>query len=218
MTEEKPLYVTNPEKWLEETVKGTPELVCIVLFRGSWCKYDKYYLRKLGQHHITTMKNEKVTLIAWTSEGAAGAKKADEEWGLTKDFGYDLVIGDETNALANHLKEDEVLPGLITATPGEAKVAQNLITEGAYPNGIVMPAMVWYAHHGNLVLQWESKFEEASGWGGPSGRPEVANLWEMILKRKHALDHGNAIMPVHGDSIKLCAYDWEVNLSNCSVL
>ena len=76
--------------------------------------------------------------------------------------------------------------------------------------------MVWYAHHGNLVLQWESKFE-APSWGGGSGRPEVLALWTEILKRKHALDHGNAIMPVHGD-MKLCANDWEVNLSNCSVM
>ena len=160
MTEEKPLYVTDAEKWLKETVKG-PDLLCIVFFRGSWCKYDKYYLRKLGQHHITTMKAEKVTLIAWTSEGAAGAKKADEEWGLTKEFGYDMVIGDETNALANHLKEDEILPGLVTATPGEAHVAEQ-VPEGSYPNGIVMPAMIWYAHHGNLVLQWESRLVGAA--------------------------------------------------------
>lgn len=209
-----PLYVTNPEQWLEETVKG-PDMACIVLFRGSWCKYDRHYLRKLGAHHMTVMKKENIKLIAWTSEGSDGARKADEEWGLTKEWGYDLVIGDDTNALALYLKEDELLPNLEIKTPEELKV-QSLITPGTYPNGIVLAGQAWWAHHGMIVFEWSSKFD-ASHLGGPN-RPDPTYVWEQVLKRKHALDHGNAIMPVHGDDIKLCTSDVEVMLSSCSVL
>lgn len=214
MSSEKPLYVTNPEQWLDTTVKG-PDLVCIVIFRGSWCKYDKHYLRTLGGHHRSVMKKENVKMIAWTSEGEAGAKKADEEWGLTKDYGYDMVIGDDTNALANWLKEDEILPNLVTKTPEEAKVA-DLITPGSHSNGIVMAGQAWWAHHGMIAFEWASKFEEPD-CGGP-GRPEPKWVWEQVLKRKHALDHGNAVMPVHGDDIKMCASDFEVTLAGCSIL
>lgn len=213
MSESKPLYVSNPEQWLDETVKG-PDLVCLVIFRGSWCKYDAYYLKKLGQHHKTVMSKENVKLIAWTSEGEEGAKKADELWGLTKDFGYDLVIGDETNALAEWLKEDEILPNLVVKTPEEAKV-QNLVTSGTYPNGIVMAGQVWWAHHGMIAFEWASAFEEP-GLGGP-GRPDPAWVWEQVLKRKHALDHGSTVMPVHGKDIKMCTSDMDVTMSSCSV-
>ena len=214
MPDSKPLYVTNPEQWLQEQATG-PDLLCLILFRGAWCKYDKHYLRKLGHHHITTMKKENVRLIAWTSQGEEAAKKADQEWGLANEFGYDLVIGDETLALAKYLMEDEILPGLKIATPEEAKV-QDLVPKNSYPNGIVMPGMVWYAHHGNLVFQWASRFEEP-GLGGPN-RPEPLDLWEHILKRKHALDHGNAIMPVHGNELKMCTNDVEIFFSNCVIL
>lgn len=208
----KPLYVSNPEQWLQENVHG-PDLFGIVIFRGSWCKYDKYYLRKLG-HFLKTVK-EDVTLVAWTSEGEAGAKKADEEWGLTKDCGYKMVIGDDTNALANHLVDDVVLEHLKTATPAEAKV-QDLVQEGSYPNGIVMPGMVWYAHHGNLVFQWCSPFEEP-GLGGPD-RPEPNDFWNHLLRRKFALDQGSAVMPIHGEDLKMCTNDFEVTLSQCDIL
>lgn len=161
------------------------------------------------------MQKENVKLIAWTSEGAKGAAKADKEWGLTKELGYDLVIGDETNALANYLKEDEILPNIVTATPAEAKV-QDLVEEGSYPNGMVMAAMAWWAHHGTITFEWASKFEEPT-LGGP-GRPEPNYVWEQVLKRKHALDHGNAIMPVHGDDIKMCTSDMDITLSSCALL
>jgi len=215
-SETKPLYATDPEKWLEDTVKG-PDLACIAIFRGSWCKYDRHYLRKLGQYASTVMKKDHgIKLIAWTSEGADGAKKADEEWGLTSECGFDMVIGDDTLALAKYLKEDEILPGLAIQTPEEAKV-QDLIVEGTYPNGIVLPGQAWWAHHGMIVFEWESKFDpEAGKFGGP-GRPDPAFVWVQVLKRKHALDHGNAIMPVHGDDIKLCAGDLEVTLSSCTI-
>lgn len=202
-------------QWLEETAAG-PDLLCIVIFRGSWCKYDKHYLQKLGHHHKTTMKKEKVQIIAWTSEGEAGAARADKEWGLTEDFGYDAVLGDETNALANWLKEDEILPRLVTATPEEAHVTHLLPEGSTYPNGIVMPGMVWYAHHGNPVFQWE-KTCEAPEYGGP-GRPDPVALWEAVLKRKHALDHGNAVMPCHGTAMKLCSTDLDLFASSCSIL
>jgi len=133
----KPLYVTNPEQWLNDNVKND-DLFGIVIFRGSWCKYDKFYLRKLGQLHKSVMKNQDVKLVAWTSEGEEGAKKADEEWGLTKEYGYDMVIGDDSCALAKHLKEDFVLEHLVFATPEEAHV-QDLVPEGSYPEGIAMP-------------------------------------------------------------------------------
>ena len=87
MTDEKPLYISNPEKWLTELTQGT-DFVGIVLFEGSWNKHDKHYLQKLGKYNKDKMQAEGLKLIAWTSEGAEGAKKADEEWGLTKNYGY----------------------------------------------------------------------------------------------------------------------------------
>jgi hypothetical protein len=191
-----PPYVEDPEKWVEEITKES-ETVCIVIFRGSWCKYEKAYLPKLGDE----LKQHPVKLIAWTSEGAEGAKKADEEWGLTKEHGFSLVIGDETNKLAEWLKEDELLPMLSIVTPEEAKV-QDVITPGTYPNGIVMSGQAWWAHHGTICFEWANKFEEPT-LGGPT-RPDPAWVWGAVSKRMHALDVGSAIMPVHGDSIQMC--------------
>jgi hypothetical protein len=162
---DKPLYVTDPEKWLKELVEGN-DFVGVVIFRGSWCKFDKSYLHKLGKYNNEKMNSEGLKLIAWTSEGPAGAKKADEDWGLTKNFGFTEVIGDETNALAKYLVDDCILENIVTHTPEEAKV-QDLITPGTYPNGLVQPGMIWYAHHGSLVLQWECK-AEAPQFGGPN--------------------------------------------------
>lgn len=195
-------------QWLTETFEG-PDIVCIVIFRGSWCKYDRHYLKKLGEHHKTAEMKEKVRLVAWTSEGADGASKADREWGLTKDYGYDSVIGDETNALANYLIEDEILPDIAIKTPSEAKVG-DLVTPGTYPNGMVMPGMLWYAHHGNMVFQWAAKWDESCDTPGGPGRPEPDDLWKQVLKRKHALDLGNAVMPSHGTDVKLCTTKAEV--------
>lgn len=198
-------FVSNPEKWLSDAVHG-PDLCCLVLFRGSWCRYDEWYLKKLGDFHKSTMKSQNVKLIAWTSEGEAGARKADENWGLSKEYMFDLVIGDETNALANYLKEDMILEELVITTPGEALVSEDekKAMVGTYPNGLVNPAMIWYAHHGNLVLQWASVFDPAKGRTGQKGRPEIESMWQVVLKRKLALDHGSAVMPAHGD-MKCCA-------------
>jgi len=159
MATETPLYVSDPEKWLNELTSQN-DFVGIVIFQGHWCKYDKHYLHKLGKYNMEKMKGEGLRLYAWTSEGADGAKKADEQWGLTTEFGFEEVIGDETNALAKYLVEDCILENILTKTPEEANV-KHLVTEGTYPNGMVLPCMIWYAHRGSLVLQWESKGDKA---------------------------------------------------------
>ena len=38
-----------------------------------------------------------------------------------------------------------------------------------------------------------------------------SDLWEQVLKRKHALDKGDAIMPVHGNELRQCTSPLEVN-------
>jgi len=167
----KPLYVTNPEAWLHKENEAHPFL-CIVLFRGHWCKFDKHYLRELGKHNLSHMQSEQVYLIAWTSEGEEGAKKADDEWELSKNLGFNKVLGDETCALAKYLVEDEILPDLQTSTPKEAHV-EEFITPGTYSNGIVQPGMVFYAHHGNLALQWEAPVLETNSFGA-ANRPQPA--------------------------------------------
>mmetsp|Transcript_35181 Transcript_35181/g.54875 ORF Transcript_35181/g.54875 Transcript_35181/m.54875 type:complete len:212 (-) Transcript_35181:56-691(-) len=207
MTDDKPLYVSDPEKWLKELTEGN-DFVGIVIFRGSWCKFDKHYMQKLGKYNKDVMLAAGLKLIAWTSEGADGAKKADEDWGLTKDYGFDQVLGDDTNALAKYLVDDCILEHLVTSTPEEAQV-KDIITPGSYPNGLVQPGMIWYAHHGSLVLQWESKVEEPH-FGGPT-RPVPQDTWEQVMKRKHALDKGDAIMPVHGRELRQCTSPWDVN-------
>jgi hypothetical protein len=134
-------YIKNPEAWLE-TITSENDFVCIVIFRGHWCKYDEHYLKTMGAFHKSTMEKEGLKLIAWTSEGEEGAAKADAAWGLTKDFGYHKVLGDSTNALAEWLKEDELLGKLVIATPEEAHV-QDKITPGTYPKGMAQPGMLW---------------------------------------------------------------------------
>ena len=162
------------------------------------------------------MDGKNISLIAWTSEGADGAKKADEEWSLTKECGYKAVIGDETNALAKYLVEDEILPALLTKTPEEAHV-KDVVPEGSYPNGIVMPAIIWYAHHGSApVFEWVHECK-APGFGGPD-RPEPSDMWAQVLKRKHALDHGDAVMPSHGTHIRMCTNDFDVLVGGCEIL
>lgn len=79
-----------------------------------------------------------------------------------------------------------------------------------------LPGMVWYAHHGNPVFQWEKSFD-APNYGGP-GRPDPEALWEAVVKRKHALDHGNAVMPSHGTDLKMCSNDMDVTLSKCALM
>lgn len=134
-------YIKNPEAWLEK-ITTENDFVCIVIFRGSWCKYDEHYLKKLGAFHKNNMEKEGLKLIAWTSEGKEGAAKADVAWGLTKDLGYSLVLGDSSNALGEWLMDDMLLEKLTICTPEEGHV-QDRITPGTYPNGIVQPGMMW---------------------------------------------------------------------------
>jgi len=216
-SETTPLYVSDPEKWLEE-VNDTNELVCILIFRGSWCKYDRFYLRELGKFYKSKIQasGETVRIIAWTSEGPQGAEKADKEWKLTSEFGYSQVIGDEGNALANYFKQflqEEAVLGGLDIVPLTDLQAEDDIKKSTskYPNGMASPCMLWYAHSGSLVLKWASKNK-----GGP-GRPDLEEMWKKVLKRKKALDAGNATMPAHGE-MKLCADDVQVNLSKCIIM
>jgi len=197
--ESKPLYVTDAEKWLHDATHAH-EYVCIVLFRGHWCSYDHAYLTEFGKLHNKHMKKNGVHLIAWTSEGPEGASLADKNWNLTRLYGYDQVIGDSFCALAKWLKEDEILPNLVFSTPEEARVVHK-ITPGTYKEaGIVQPGVAFYAHHGILVMHWEAKVTEPT-YGG-AHRPSPAEMWKKVEGRKHALDHGNAAMPINGDSLK----------------
>lgn len=191
-------------QWIIE--KATePDILCLVLFRGSWCKYDKYYLQRLGKF-FKAQQDEKISLIAWTSEGEAGAKKADEEWGLTKDCGFSEVVGDSSNALANYLIDDVVLPKLKIMSTEEAGVG-DLVQAGSYPNGIVMPGIVCYGHHEAApVMEWAHSCDQPGNKGGPM-RPEPEDMWKAVVKRKHALDHGDAVMPSRGTNMKMCATD-----------
>lgn len=128
--------------------------------------------------------------MAWTSD-EDGAAKADEEWELTKSYGYDKVLGDATNALANWLKEDELLPNIAT------------VEKEGYPNGMVLPAQIWYAHHGSPVFEWIKATDEP-------GCPEPSAVWTQVVKRKHALDVGSAVMPANPKSIPLCSTDEDI--------
>ena len=105
--------------------------------------------------------------------------------------------------------EDEILPDLTIIKPDEAKIT-DYITPGSYPNGIVMPAMIWYAHHGNIVFQWVSKYDPSADLPCGPGRPDFDDLWKQVKKRKHALDLGSSVMPSHGTDIKLVATDADV--------
>lgn len=203
--------INNNKQWLHETASG-PDLLCIVFFRGSWCPYDKHYLQLLGKYHIEHMKHDHLQLIAWTSQGIDGANQANTEWELTTKYGYDAVLGDETNALANWYIEDEILPDLVIKTPNEAKVQDVICDASLYPNGIVMPAMVWYAHHGNMVLHWTSKFNETDVHPCGPIRPEPESVWNQVLKRKHALDLGNDVLPSHGTDVKMCTFEEDVSM------
>lgn len=154
-----PLYVSDPEKWLQQTI-DTPDLVCILVFRGSWCKYDRFYLRELGKFYQHKIKptGEKAKIIAWTSEGPKGAQKADQEWRLTAELGFDAVIGDESNALANYFKEflteEEILGDMDILPLADLQAGDDVKKAvSTYHNGVALPCMLWYAHSGSLVLE-----------------------------------------------------------------
>jgi hypothetical protein len=208
MTDE--LYVTDPEKWLND-LTAQNDFVGVVIFRGSWCKYDKHYLQKLGEYSKNKMESQHLKLVAWTSEGPDGAKKADTEWSLTKDHGFSDVIGDDTCALAKYLVDDCLLEKIVTSSAKDINAEDQIEKDspGTYPNGIVQPAMIWYAHHGTMVLQWEAVLDK------PHSAPDPSSLFEQVLKRKHALELGESVIPVHGNQLKQCDTDCDVN---CSIM
>lgn len=205
------LYVTDPEKWLNE-IRDKNDFVGVVIFRGSWCKYDRYYLQKLGDYSKGKMANHNLHLIAWTSEGEEGAKKADEEWALTKDHGFDQVVGDETCALSKYLLGDYLLEKLITSPFKDIRPSDKTESPGTYPNGVVQPGMIWYAHH-TVVLEWEATVKAPHL--GATDRPDPKALFEEVLKRKHELDRGDAVLLVHGNRLKQCCTPMEVN---CAIM
>lgn len=136
------------------------------------------YLRQLGDYCQSQPESD-ATLVAWTSEGQAAADKANEEWQLTKSYGYSLVIGDDSgNGLPDYLRDNSILPYITT------------VPRPGYPHGMVLPAQVWYAHHGNPVIEW-CQTED------PPERPQPEALWKEAHKRKHALNLGSAVAPSH---------------------
>jgi hypothetical protein len=161
-----PLFVSNPEQWIAElNANHQKAIVAIVIFRGSWCEYDAHYLQKLATSEGFP---EDTYLVAWTSEGQAGADMAKAKWDLSQ---YKEVIGDETCALAKHLVDDEILPDLLF-TPKE----DLNLTEG-YPNGVVQPGFVMYANHGNLVCHWVQEVVAAENAMGGANRPNPEGMF-----------------------------------------
>eukprot|EP00536_Pseudo-nitzschia_multiseries_P002277 jgi/Psemu1/317852/estExt_fgenesh1_pm.C_300019 len=211
MAATKKLHVTDPEKWLNN-LRDANDFVGIVIFRGSWCKYDKYYLQKLGDYSKGKMADQNLHLIAWTSEGEEGAQKADEQWSLTKDHGFDQVVGDETCALSKYLVEDGLLEKLTTSAFDDIRPSDTTDSPGRYPNGVVQPGMIWYAHH-TVVLEWEATVEPP--YFGATNRPNPRELFEVVVKRKHELDRGDTVFMVHGNRLKQCCTPMEVN---CAIM
>eukprot|EP00540_Astrosyne_radiata_P011935 CAMPEP_0116869152 /NCGR_PEP_ID=MMETSP0418-20121206/27598_1 /TAXON_ID=1158023 /ORGANISM="Astrosyne radiata, Strain 13vi08-1A" /LENGTH=205 /DNA_ID=CAMNT_0004505211 /DNA_START=116 /DNA_END=733 /DNA_ORIENTATION=+ len=194
------LWISDPEKWLHEASEKY-ELFCVVMFRGSWCKYDEAYLQKIAKDPLKPVGTH---MVAWTSEGPEGAKKAATEWKLLDD--YDFVLGDDTNSLAEYLVEDELLPKLETVPIDEAKLSEDKMygpVIAKYPKGMVQPGIIIYAHKGNMCFHWEAKATEENAFGA-ANRPLPSEIWKEVKHRKKALDHGNAVMPIHGDRLKTC--------------
>lgn len=165
MSEETPLYVSNPEAWLQK-IGHDHDVLCVVLFRGAWCPFDKHYLELLGP-----TKPKGCFMVAWTSQGEEGAAEAKEMWSLAD---FDMVIGDKSAALAKYLVDDVILPDLDINPPREeTKKAHNLTDDD-----LVQPGMVIYAHKGNLCMHWEAPVNEANGYGA-ANRPEPASKYTI---------------------------------------
>lgn len=191
-----PKYVTDPEGWIADLNKAH-DIVCIVIFRGTWCIYDKHYLKLLAKH-----KPPQSYLVAWTSE--------EEEISNAKQIGgYDLVIGDKTNALPLYLKEDELLPDLVITSHDEIDPGDDAPI-GQYSQGMCQPGLIIFAHHGNLACHWEQTTLTQETAYGAARRPNPKKIWEEVAHRKHALDMGNAVMPVHGSKLEMCTHVGDV--------
>lgn len=162
MPSDTPLYVSDPESWIQK-IGHEHEMLCLVIFRGSWCPFDKYYLELLGP-----TKPDNCYMVAWTSQGEEGANEAKEKWNIPH---FDLVVGDKSAALGTYLVDDMLLPDLdINPVREDVKVENNL-SDDDYPEGIVQPGMVVFAHKGNLVMHWEAKVTEENAFGA-ANRPE----------------------------------------------
>mmetsp|Transcript_17816 Transcript_17816/g.29471 ORF Transcript_17816/g.29471 Transcript_17816/m.29471 type:complete len:202 (+) Transcript_17816:119-724(+) len=189
-----PLYVSDPEKWIHQ-IGHDHDVLCLVIFRGAWCSFDKHYLELLGP-----TKPEGCYMVAWTSQGEDAAKEAQEQWNI-KDF--DLVIGDKTAALAKYLVDDVILPKLDVNPPRMAVKSTYNLGDDDYPEGLVQPGMAIFAHKGNLCMQWEAEVNEANLYGA-ANRPDPKALWAEVAHRRTALDQGSSVMPIHGSRLKMC--------------
>mmetsp|Transcript_22745 Transcript_22745/g.33729 ORF Transcript_22745/g.33729 Transcript_22745/m.33729 type:complete len:192 (-) Transcript_22745:364-939(-) len=168
----------DPEAWLHSVFREHDEnsVVMIVFFRSSSDPYDQEYFKLLKE-----CKPSNSYVVAVSAEAEPSEPKE----------GVDLVLSDPTHALANYYKEDELLPGITFTDPKDG-----------FPNGMVQPAFIVYAHHGTECAHWEqSDVSEATEFGA-ANRPEPKALWEAVMHRKHALDNGNAAIPVHGSKLE----------------
>jgi hypothetical protein len=69
---------------------------------------------------------------------------------------------------------------------------------------------VWFANDGGGTLDWFIVFLTCI----TTIMFPVPEVWKQVLKRKHALDHRNAIMPVHASQLKTCTSASDVGCHN----
>lgn len=165
-----PLYVSDPEKWIHQ-IGQDHDVLCLVIFRGAWCLYDKHYLELLGP-----AKPEGCYMVAWTSQGEEGAKEVQEQWDISS---FDLVIGDKTAALAKYLIDDVILPKLDISPPRDALKTNHNFGDRDYPEGLVQPGMAIFAHKGSLCMHWEAEVNEANLYGA-ANRPDPKGTYVVV--------------------------------------
>ena len=128
----------HPALWFDMIMQQN-DLVCITIFRGAKCKNDCQYLKQLGVFQTAFMSKEGVCLIALSSDGLRAAHELNTSLGLTSTLGYSDVIGDEQCTLVKWLQEEMEFPSNLAVCE----------------SGISHPALVFFAHHGVPVFQWE---------------------------------------------------------------
>ncbi|MGV2389322.1 MAG UNVERIFIED_CONTAM: hypothetical protein LVR29_16925 [Microcystis novacekii LVE1205-3] len=173
MSSASPLYVSDPEKWIHD-LGHEHDILFLVIFRGAWSPLDKHYLELLGP-----TKPSNCYMVAWTSQGEEGAAEAKEKWHLEN---FDLVIGDKTASLAKYLIEDEILPQLDINPVREELKTKYSIGDEDYPEGLVQPGMVLFAHKGNLIMHWEAEVSEATLYGA-ANRPDIQGKFGCFVCR-----------------------------------
>ena len=107
-----------------------------------------------------------------------------------------------------YYRDEELLPKLVITPKTDAHLPKDVFISGEYPNGIVQPAMLFYAHHGVEVLNWVAKVNRP--YYGASSRPAPSEVWRKVQKRKESLDHGNAVLPAQGSKLKQCTTAFDV--------